>query len=306
MTTATVRETLNLPGGVAPRKTRVRVRLVADDDVTVTAPGYVTAVDETVVGTRWATPDGTGRWSLAGVHPNSGSSDDVITSPVGSRYEIVVFFPDGTTSGPRYISVPDSAGPHEVQDILTAAPTSISSPAGLEDIDGSSQTLPRTAPLSDDVAITSGTLYLSYLEASGSDEVNQLQFVVGDTAAGATPSLVKFALFVVESDGSLTRVAVGSSAEILGDPATAQSMQVTALDLVSGSRYALGLLVITNAATPTMVGVQSVLPSSIVASEPALAHVVTGLADMPTTVAVGDLEATTKILWGQVYYLEIA
>lgn len=189
----------------------------------------------------------------------------------------------------------------DVQEVLE----SLASAGGGDQLTDVDQTLPRTAPLVDTIPITSGTLYLSYMTATV-DQVNHLQFVVGGTGAAATPSLVKFALFSVnENTGALTRVAVGSSAPILGDPDTAQAMQVSTVTPTVGARYALGLLVVTTEATPTMVGVDSVLPASIVASDPALSHTVTGLADMPSSVAPELLEATTAVLWGSMYYQDV-
>lgn len=139
MTTATITEMLYLPGGVAPRRVRVQVRLIADNDETVDAAGYVTAGNVTVAGSRSARVDPSGVWQLAGVHPNSGSSDDVIASPANTRYEVTVLFPDGTKVGPRYIAVPDSEGPHQVQDILTDSPSDIAA--------SSSPTAPLVAEL---------------------------------------------------------------------------------------------------------------------------------------------------------------
>ena len=122
MATATITETLELPGGASAatcKKIKVRLRLVVDADT----EGIGRAGDSpaSVGGVRSTSPDGSGTYTFTGVRPNSGSSDDVITSPTGTVYELVIVYPD-RPAVTRYISVPDSAGPHQVGDILTVAP----------------------------------------------------------------------------------------------------------------------------------------------------------------------------------------
>ena len=129
MATPTITETLELPGGTlttaAARAIKVRLRLVAADSGE--AVGYATGDDVTVGGTRWTTLNTSGVYSFSTVRPNSGSSGDQISSPTGTVYELVVRFPD-RPAVTRYIDVPDTAGPHQVQDILTAAPSGMLSP----------------------------------------------------------------------------------------------------------------------------------------------------------------------------------
>lgn len=122
MALATITETLELPGGVLAatvRKITVRLRLVVDADTE--GIGRAEATPASVGGARFAAVDSTGTYTFTSVRPNSGSSDDVITSPAGTVYELVVRFPDrGAVT--RYVSVPDTAGPHQVGDIITVAP----------------------------------------------------------------------------------------------------------------------------------------------------------------------------------------
>lgn len=129
MATPTITETLELPGGTlttaAARAIKVRLRLVAADSGE--AVGYATGDDVTVGGTRWTTPNTSGVYSFSTVRPNSGSSGDQISSPSGTVYELVVRFLDRPPVT-RYIDVPDTAGPHLVQDILTDAPSDMLSP----------------------------------------------------------------------------------------------------------------------------------------------------------------------------------
>jgi lysophospholipase L1-like esterase len=126
MTTATISETLATPadGSTATlRQTKVRLRLVAASGGVATA--YTSGLTA-VVADSWVAVEDDGTYSFTGVRPNSGSSGDVITTPTGTVYELVVVYPDRTTLT-RYISVPDSAGPHAPADILTADPTDLTS-----------------------------------------------------------------------------------------------------------------------------------------------------------------------------------
>lgn len=126
MTTATITETLATPAGGSTatlRQTKVRLRLVAASGGVATA--YTSGLTA-VVADSWAAVEDDGTYSFTGVRPNSGSSGDVITTPTGTVYELVVVYPDRTTLT-RYISVPDSAGPHAPADILTADPTDLTS-----------------------------------------------------------------------------------------------------------------------------------------------------------------------------------
>jgi hypothetical protein len=82
-----------------------------------------------VAGVRTVTPDSTGLVEFTNVRPNSGSSGDQISSPTGTAYQLVTKFPNGATIT-EYIDVTDAAGPLYVQDILTAAPSAVTSLSG--------------------------------------------------------------------------------------------------------------------------------------------------------------------------------
>lgn len=119
-------ETLIIPDGVAPRSVVARLRPIATDDVTVDAACYTAG--GTLVGTRETNPNGQGVVTFTDVHPTEGSGSDAITNPSGVRYQYTVILPDGVVIGPRYITVPDSAGPLDVQDLEVEAPTDLEPP----------------------------------------------------------------------------------------------------------------------------------------------------------------------------------
>ena len=127
MTLATVTETVKLPGQAAPRAV-ARLRLVAAAAVTDDAAGHASAADLTLAGVREVTVGADGVYTFTNVNPNSGTSDDVIDTPTGTVYELALVFDDGRRVV-RYLDVPDTAGPHDVGDLLTPAPTDVGAAA---------------------------------------------------------------------------------------------------------------------------------------------------------------------------------
>jgi hypothetical protein len=128
MATPTIRKQIELPAGVAPSQVTCRLRLVATNDGT-DGWGYATGDNVDVAGVRTVTPDATGLVEFTNVRPNSGSSGDQIASPTGTAYELVTWFPSGRTIV-EYVDVADAAGPLWVQDILTVAPSAVTSLSG--------------------------------------------------------------------------------------------------------------------------------------------------------------------------------
>lgn len=126
MALATITETLELPGGVSAatmRRVRVRLRLVAS----TTGEEVAYSGSAAVGGVRTTNPNSSGVYTFTNVRPNVGSGSDVIATPSGTVYELTVVYP-GRPVVTRYVSVPNSAGPHDVADILTAEPSDLLSP----------------------------------------------------------------------------------------------------------------------------------------------------------------------------------
>lgn len=122
MSRPTVRKQLERPGGATGARAKGRLRLIAAVDGD--AYGYASNANVDIGGVHEVTADSTGLLSFANVRPNSGSSDDVITVPAGTVYELTVTF---TNRSPlvEHISVPDVAGPVWVKDILTVPPDAL-------------------------------------------------------------------------------------------------------------------------------------------------------------------------------------
>lgn len=59
------------------------------------------------------------------LNPNSGSSDDAIVTPTGTVWQYEIRYPGVRTPEVRYLTIPDTAGPYNVVDVLTDEPASI-------------------------------------------------------------------------------------------------------------------------------------------------------------------------------------
>lgn len=122
MSRPTVRKQVELPAGGSAARVKAYLKLVAAIDGE--GFGYSGASLADIGGTLTATADSTGLISFPNVRPNSGGSSDVITSPVGTVYELTTVFHDGRRVV-EHINVPDATGPVWVQNLLTVPPSDL-------------------------------------------------------------------------------------------------------------------------------------------------------------------------------------
>jgi hypothetical protein len=121
MTARTVTGAVVLPGGTVPTYATVLIELVAA--TSGRAIGWVPSADIGVGGRRVLTCDGTGSWSID-LRPNA------LIVPAGTVYRVSYSASsDANWSTTFTVSVPDSAGPHRVEDILADPPASLPSAA---------------------------------------------------------------------------------------------------------------------------------------------------------------------------------
>lgn len=138
--------------------------------------------------------------------------------------------------------------------------------------------------------LASGSLRLSYFTAKVQEMISQVRFYSGTTAAGATPTLVRVGIYQVdESTGDLTLV--GSTPNDTTLLAATQTQYVKALSAPflkeRGRRYAVGILVVTAAAMPTLAG-QTTTPASECAISPRTVAY-TAQTDLPASISAGSL-----------------
>lgn len=153
-------------------------------------------------------------------------------------------------------------------------------------------------------SMPSGTMRLSYFTARKSETINNIQAATSATAAGATPTLCQMALYSVDGSGNLTLVAnCASDTTLFASPSTLYTKALTSpYAKVKGQRYAFAVLVVTAAATPTVVGNNTSSPGSLFGSlgAPRVSGNLTGQSSLPASVAVGSVADTANILYGAV------
>lgn len=147
----------------------------------------------------------------------------------------------------------------------------------------------------------STTMRLGYFTAKKSETVTQFRVISGGTAAGATPSLVQIVAYSVAANGDLTLIgSTTNDTSLLAAPTTAYTKAASAsFAKVRGQRYASGLLVVTAATAPTMLGT-SIVPASEMGQSPRIGGLVSGQASVPASVAaasVADNQNIPYVVW---------
>jgi hypothetical protein len=162
-------------------------------------------------------------------------------------------------------------------------------------------TLHRDVASSSTLATGTGVLRLSYFTARKTETSTQCRVYSGGTAAAATPTLCRLALYTVAADAGITLVASTANDTTLfaGTSTSYTRSWSVAYALQEGSRYAFGVLVVTGAAAPTLVG-QAPGASAEALLAPALSGQVTGQADLPASVASGSIVASGSRIYAAI------
>lgn len=159
------------------------------------------------------------------------------------------------------------------------------------------ETIARDMATSTTVGITSGDVRLTFFTARKSETTAQVRVLTGGTGAAATPTVCRLGLYLVDGSGDGTLVASTSNdTALFSASATAYTKSwSTPYAKIGGRRYALGIIVVTAAATPTFVGLG---PAGSVSSEnamaPRIAGLVSGQADLPASFTEAALGAATR------------
>lgn len=136
--------------------------------------------------------------------------------------------------------------------------------------------------------VTSQRLHLTYFTAKRTETSSALEIATGGTAAAATPTLIRLGVYSIAANGDGTLVAsTPNDTTLLAATFTAYSKAFSvALSKTLGQRYALGLLVVTAAAAPTLMAVAqpaTTLMSNVLALAPRLVGTLAAQADLPST-----------------------
>ena len=141
-------------------------------------------------------------------------------------------------------------------------------------------------------SVSTGTqnLRLTYFTAKKTETVTQVRVVSGSTAAGATPTLCRVGIYEVDSSGNLTLVGSTASDTALFAATTTEYTKSLSASFTKkrGTRYAVGVLVVTSATAPTLLG-QNTIVSATAGRAPRLAGLVGSQSDLPSTVSVGSI-----------------
>ncbi len=142
------------------------------------------------------------------------------------------------------------------------------------------------------VSISSQQLRLVYFTATRSETIAFLAAGTGTTAAGATPTLIRYGLWTASADGSLTALVASTPSDttLLASTGTWYPKATSApYDKVAGQRYALGILVVSGATMPLIGGFSQSGVGHTFGSSPVVASSMTGQADLPSTASPGSM-----------------
>jgi hypothetical protein len=160
----------------------------------------------------------------------------------------------------------------------------------------------RKAPLTGISYGSSGNMLLTYRRATKTETVTKLQSACG-TAAGATPTLVKYGVYSVnESTGALTLVAsTASDTSVFSTSNTGYELTLTSpWQKQAGVMYAYALLIVSAQTLPTIVGfahASSGAVNAILALPPRITGTVPAQTDLPASVTGAGVSVSNRAIW---------
>lgn len=143
-------------------------------------------------------------------------------------------------------------------------------------------------------ATSNQVLRLVFFEAERTETIDNLTVLTGGTAAGATPTLIRMGVWSVNGSNDLTAL-LASTASDTSLLASTNTHYTKALSSswakVAGTRYALGILVVTGATAPQLTG-QSISAAALVAGTltglPRVTAALTGQTDLPSSASAAS------------------
>lgn len=146
----------------------------------------------------------------------------------------------------------------------------------------------------------SGILHLTYFDASDAMTVSNFTVRGGGTAAGATPTLIRFGLYSVAANGDLTLIASTENDTTLFSTISANVTKAvtTPVAVTYGQRLAFGCLVVSAATLPTFVGTAG--PGSAeMAIAPRISGALSSQTDLPSNITAGSVGAIGSIMYAR-------
>jgi hypothetical protein len=120
------------------------------------------------------------------------------------------------------------------------------------------------------VGVGSGSLRMTYFTCGKTETITQVRLHTGSTAAGATPTICRIAVYQVdETTGDLSLVASTANDTALFAAASTEYTKAFSAPFTKykGTRYAIGVLVVTAFALPNFCG-QNSIPSAETSKAP--------------------------------------
>jgi hypothetical protein len=151
------------------------------------------------------------------------------------------------------------------------------------------------------VAGTSQLLRLVYFTAYKTETISNLVVASGSTGAGATPTVCRLGIYSEAANGDLTLIgSTPNDTTLFSSTNTVYTKAMSAsVDLVAGTRYALGVLVVTAATAPTFVG-RTLNSSATNQATPRIVAQRASQSDLPSSITNANLANTGSALWAAV------
>jgi hypothetical protein len=169
-------------------------------------------------------------------------------------------------------------------------PTAVRSDT-LGSLAGAQETMPRWAATNiSNPSMPSGAVRFAYFTASASQTITKISLSSSNTAAGATPSLVRYGIYSVDSSGNLTQLSqTANVTSVFAAPQNSYPLALAAsVALTQGQLYAIAAIVVTAAAAPTVAGVLCATGVDN-AFAPRLCGVLTAQSDLAASYTAGQV-----------------
>lgn len=168
------------------------------------------------------------------------------------------------------------------------------------------ETFPRLYGTNNALTTATGSLRLTFFTAKRSFTTTQVCVPTGGTAAAATPTLCRIGLWTVDSsDNSVALVASVANDTTLWASSNSRTSGTrswsSSYSYVAGQRYAIGVLVVTGAATPTFPGITvATALQAITADAPRLSGILASQTDLPSSFTSAGLTTSVNVQYAQI------
>lgn len=151
-------------------------------------------------------------------------------------------------------------------------------------------------------ACSAGTLFVSCFTAVKTATITKITMATHTTAAGATPTLVRMGLYTISGSTGTLVAATASDTALFASVSTVYDRTLdtggglpASYGLTAGTRYGIGVLVVTGAAAPTLAAAGPL--QHVAAVDPILCGQLAGQSDLPPS---ASLSSSARRFWGRV------